>query len=44
MTKKEGLGKKEEKLDLTIEDLETNVKSTRRAGLSKVSTGISGGD
>lgn len=38
--KKEDLDKKEEKLDLTIEDLRTNVKPTRRAGLTKVSTQI----
>lgn len=38
--KKEHLDKKEEKLDLTIEDLKTNVKPTRRAGLTKVSASL----
>ena len=38
--KKEYLDKKEEKLDLTIEDLKTDVKPTRRAGLTKVSANI----
>jgi hypothetical protein len=38
--KKEHLDKKEEKLDLTIEDLKTNVKPIRRAGLTKVSASL----
>lgn len=37
---KEDLHKKEEKLDLTIEDLEMNVKPKRRSGLTKVSSQI----